>query len=341
MKMKHRVILGTVLLTILVLGNCAQQQNVQVVEIEYFDQKPPGMEAMLFAPGIISTNLHDDGAPIFTPDGKEIYFRIAAEPQSFIAFMRHENGSWSDPEMAPFVGQYSIGRMGISPDGQRLYFSSNRPLLGDGEPKGDFDLWYVERERNSWGEPQNLGAPINSECDELDVSATADGTLYFHREGSCGDTVPFDVLRSRLVDDQHTEPNNLGDPINTSSIEVAPFIAPDESFVIFCSFGRSGQGGGDLYVSFRNPNGSWTEPENLGAGVNSRYDEKFASLSPDGKYLFFVSTRPTEADLGWSYSGTPGYAELVSVPESSPAYFGDVYWVDARIIEELRPEHLR
>jgi hypothetical protein len=100
-----------------------------------------------------------------------------------------------------------------------------------------------------------------------------------------------DLYRSRLVNGRYQEPENLGDAINTQFDEFEPYIAPDESFLIFMAGGRpDGLGGFDLFISY-NRNGKWTKARNLGAPINSVADELSPKITPDGKYFFWASTR--------------------------------------------------
>jgi hypothetical protein len=91
----------------------------------------------------------------------------------------------------------------VSPDGARLFFISKRP------PEDDFDIWVVERSGNGWGEPRNLGAPVNTEGDELCPSAASDGTLYFSSCGRTDSRGRCDLYRARFRDGQYLEPENL------------------------------------------------------------------------------------------------------------------------------------
>ncbi len=297
----------------------------------YLGQPQPGLEPLLFAPGVVSTGLHEDGGLVFTPDGDELFIRIAEAPFGIIARMKRLEDHWQPPEVAPFSGRYYEGRLTISPSGDRLYFSSPMPLSGTGPPK-DKDIWYVEREPSGWGTPKNLGPPINSDADEIDFSFAANGTIYFNREGP---DVPFDLYRAELLDGKYAEPLPLGPPVNSEHVEVAPTIAPDESFLVFTSAGRPDQIGSlDLYVTFRDAGGGWTEPVNLGEPVNSPDSDKLSTLSPDGRFLFFVSRRWTEP--GWSK--TPqSFAQMLKRYDSPGNGKGDVYWVSTEVIERLRP----
>lgn len=323
------------------LGCCTPDQSTPPPDGLILGQTPPGLVAEIFAPDLLSTDLHEDGAPWFSPDGNEVYWRIANEPQVTLLRSRLRNGSWSLPEKVPHVEDQETGRMCLTPNGGRLYYSS-RQRIGVGEKQeADFDLWFMERDGDDWGKPRPLGEAVNSPHTESDPSVAANGTLYFHREGAPGEE--YHILRSRMQGGRYLEPVRIRFPDGDDYHETAPFVAPDESFMIFSSFGRPGQLGlGDLYVSFNAGGGRWSVPRELGPGVNSRYDEKFASLSPDGKYLFFISTRPRTAQ-GLSVLRGPNYRHLLKIlgfsepPEPKP-HFGDIYWVDARVIRARQPD---
>jgi len=298
----------------------------------YLGQPQPGTEPLLFAPGVVSTGLNEDGGLVFTPSGDELFIRIAESPFGIVARMMRIDDRWQPPQVASFSGRYYEGRLAISPSGDRLYFSSPMPLGGTGPPK-DKDIWYVERQPSGWGRPKNLGPPINSEADEIDFSFAASGTIYFNREGP---DVPFDIYRADLINGRYAEPVPLGPPVNSDHIEVAPTIAPDESYLVFTSGGRPDQIGSlDLYVTFRNAAGGWNEPVNLGEPVNSPDSEKLSTLSPDGRFLFFVSRRSTQPD----WSETPqSYEQMLTRYDSPENGECDIYWVSTEVIERLRPE---
>ncbi|MEW6730209.1 MAG: hypothetical protein AB1489_02615 [Acidobacteriota bacterium] len=241
----------------------------------------------IFAPGMISTP-EDELNAAFSPDGKSLYFSKKAVRKGVIVVSHLVNGKWSSPQVASFSGQYSDFDPYFSIDGTKLFFISNRPLEGN-IPKQDYDIWVIEKTKEGWSTPRNLGAPVNSEKDEFYPAIAADGTLYFStvRQGGKGS---FDIYCSRLVNGKYGEPENLGE-LNSPSSEVDCYIAADQSYLIFASYGRpAGIGDGDLYISF-NQNGVWTKAINLGIGINSAAREYCPIGSPDGKYLFFTSER--------------------------------------------------
>ena len=140
-------------------------------------------------------------------------------------------------------------------------------------------------------------------------SESMEGSIYFSFRRDGGKI--FDIACARMVDGKYLPPEILPQGINTPYYEDGPFIAPDESYLIFESGRPEGiEGSIDLYISFKQKNGSWGTPLNMGPKVNSKYAERFARVSPDGKWLFFGSTR---------YGG-----------------LFDIYWIDASIIEELK-----
>lgn len=309
---------------------CSGESVRCVGDCRYFGQPTPGCSAEIFAPGILSTDRHEDGAPIFSPEQEEVYLRVARTNGFSVLFLEREGNVWSRVRRAPFSDEHNHGRIAISPDGGRIYFSSDRPAPDRGAERSDFDIWYVERDGESWGEPVHLGPEVNTNFDELDMSVATDLTLFFNREGS-GPGMD-DVLRSRYVNGRYEEAIRLGWPLNSDRIEAAPYISPDQDFLIFTSAGRAGSRGDlDLYVSFPGENGSWSEPRNLGDGVNTRFTEKFASLSPDGQFLFFSSNRPRSATELPSDSlvGLRNQVErttFINRPKIRP-HFVDIYWV--------------
>jgi ankyrin repeat protein len=275
----------------------------------YLGQAPPRDVPVMFAPNLVSTERGELNA-VFSPEGREFYFARSDGQRRSILQVLEQGGTWGRPERVAFPGDYGAVDMAFSPDGTRLYFCSNRPLSGTGEAKKDHDIWVVTRTAQGWGEPTTLGDVVNSPADDYYPTFTAAGDLYFssRREGGKGGN---DIYRSRLVDGKFQPPENLGVPVNTERWEFDPFIAPDGSFLLFASSRPGGLGDSDLYISFRGLDGSWSEPRNLGAPVNSIGPDYTPMLTPDGKYLFYTSG-PTGPD--------------------------DIYWVEARVLDRFRPE---
>lgn len=297
----------------------------------HLGQPPPGSSPTLFAPGLVSTSLNERDAAL-SPDGLTFVWSIWSGSFGSIVFTQLESGVWTTPRMAPFSGQYSDLEPSFNPDGTRLFFASNRPREGMGEPK-DYDIWFVELHGGEWGEPQNLGRPVNSEANEFYPSITADGTIYFTAQipGSLGGE---DIFRSQRRATTYDIPENLGPAVNSSREEFNACVSPDESILLFSSFGRDdAQGGGDLYVSFRNADGSWRPAQNVGETINTPALEYCPSISPDGRYLFYSSRTAGRAPY-WQHRRS--FSELRSSLLAPLNGSGDIFWVEMSVIEQLR-----
>jgi Tol biopolymer transport system component len=241
----------------------------------------------IFAPGVISTALPEFSIT-FAPDGREAYFNRAAADRSSFPIYRStlRNGAWTPPELVPFASDGRQPDPFVTPDGRRLYFSSQRPRL-PGAAATDLNLWFVERDGPRWGAPQDVGAPVNGPSNEVFASVTRDGTLYFgsDRDGRNA------IYRAVPEGAGYRAPERLPDVINGTDGASNPLISPDERLLFFVSERGGGLGGSDIYVS-RRTHGEWAAPTNLGAPVNSPFNDFAPALSPDGRTLFFTSERP-------------------------------------------------
>lgn len=330
---KRSICVGILLSLCIVFNRCVQQDDFPVLKGPYLGQKPPGMTPEIFAPGIVSTGMHE-AALVFSPDGKLMSFYIMHLTHRFTAIVLVEqiNGQWMKPQVASFSGKFNESDAFFSYDSQRLFFNSDRPSENNGKA-GNLDIWVVEREKTGWSEPKNLGTVINSEDVDVNPCVTRNGTLYFasNRAGGRGS---HDIYRSGLKNGEYGEPENLGDSINTSNFESSPFVSPDESYIIFNVFAAGeGEIKSGLHISFKNSDGSWRKAVNMGNVINDLEPAMFAFVSYDGRYLFFTSTKVPYLP----YTGEAlTYDEIITMFKSPQNGSGDIYWVDAKIIEELR-----
>lgn len=273
--------------------------------LDYMGQAPPGLEPRIFAKGIISTPARELNS-VFSPGGDLFLFTRRDHSQTYrIMETRYGPAGWSTPAVTPFTREDGGVDPAFSWEGDLVFFGSGRTGT-----LGDADIWAVELSPDgSWGRPRNLGRPVNTAGNENHSSPARDGTLYFHSAGHPG-LGESDIFRAAVSADGYATPVNLGPAVNSEASDFDPFVAPDQSYVVFASTRAGGFGGGDLHVSFRTEDGGWTRAVNLGDVFNTSATEFCPKVTPDGRYLFYTSRFTGE---------------------------GDIYWVDARILDEYRP----
>ena len=308
--MKPTVIfLSLVFLSIPVLTAVSKNGDSPLLKGDYLGQEPPGTSPKLFAPGVISTDA-PEGCLTFSHDGDYAVFRRHWREDTKVFILERKNGEWTRPEIAPFFREgFGLGDFTFAPNEAKLYFTSNRPLDGGDEENESSDLWMVENVDNSWLAPVHLGTSVNSALHDSYPSVANDKTIYFFRRFE-GDEGLSEILYAPFRDGDYSEPMRLEGDINTQWDEWDPAISPDGRILVFCSKRPSGLGKDDLYVSFKDRNGRWSNSTNLGDRVNSPNSENRPFITSDGKYLFFNS------DSGGSR---------------------DIYWIDMEVVRRLDP----
>jgi ankyrin repeat protein len=280
----------------------------------YMGQPRPGREPIPFALDIVASHRFEHCVPAFAPEGDEAFWSSSfivdesGYTRSLLFTSILDEGRWTEPAKVPF-SQFTTGdgEPFFDPGGERLFFLSYRPSPVDSSRAER--IWYVDRTAHGWSEPRMIDGGPNTIEMHWQFSVAANGNIYFG-SGAPGGFGGGDVYMSRFVDGEWQEPENLGPVINTEAGEGSPFIAPDESYLMFTGNGRpDAVGGVDLYISFKDDDGDWTAPVNMGEPVNSRAYEICALVTPDGNQIILNSSRRGN---------------------------DDAYWVDAGIIEELR-----
>lgn len=318
--MKKSVSVGMIVLLLIVF--CGKKKEVI---INYFNQTPPGDIPQRFAPDIVSTANHEHSRLEFSPDGKEVFWSVINLPMAKggekIWHSRYENGEWIKPEMAPFSKNFREGSPAFTPDGTRLFYramSSDEENKSENQMKNPMIYCSVEKNGNTWSQPTRVEDFIQLNRYTMSFQFSQNGNLYFDHGGPNAEKGAWEwaIYCSRFQKGTYLAPEKLGAGINDTGASWTPYIAPDESYLIFSSHGREDSfGAGDLYISFRKKDGSLSIPINMGDKINTPSQERFPSISPDGRYLFFA--RNTEEN------------------------YSDIFWVDAGIIELLRINKLK
>jgi hypothetical protein len=241
-------------------------------------------------------NTSSDEWPVcISADGLEMYISSDSDgdPDLWVIKRASTDDSWGPPEnLGPPINsnENQEASAHISPDGKTLYFDSDRG--------GIWGIWVSKRQTKDapWEAPVNLGPPVNSQYNGGAPCVSADGLeLYFgsYRPGGQGELDIWLATRSS-VEDPWSEPENLS-ILNGAGYEFYMSLSPD-GLVLFLdsdSEHPGGFGGSDAWMSRRiSKNDPWTAPVNLGPPVNSPYNDGNPVVSPDGRMLYFGSSRP-------------------------------------------------
>jgi len=182
----------------------------------------------------------------------------------------------------------------VTADDQEIFYTSKRPSSTGGnlDENAEFyeDIFYAERDSlKNWQHARHISGALNSHHHDAVAGLSADGqTLLIYQNDLYGQG--GDLFISYLKDTIWTDPKKLNDEISKKDTwEPSASLTANEDALYFSSDRPGGFGGLDLYISKRMPNGSYGEPKNLGAAINTSYHEDAPFVSADGKTLYFSS----------------------------------------------------
>ncbi len=289
------------LLALLISVPATAQDEWPEISGPYLGQEPPGMTPEIFAPGLISLDGERELNAVYSPDGRIFMFTRSVNGvlKMFFTYRRNDD-TWQEPRMAPPSKTYpnhGDADMAFSPDGAWVYFISQRPLPGYSLER--YNIWRSRVTPHGLVAPEPLGPHINGPGHELYPLLVADGSMYFSavRDDSIG---ARDSYRAQYSDGEFEEPVNLGPGINGPTDEGDIYVSPDETYIIHVAAERPDSlGGADLYISFRQADGSWGQGVNMGEEINSEEADYCPMVSPDGKYFYYTQGD----DLMWVDAG--------------------------------------
>jgi len=253
---------------------------------DYLGQTPPGNTPVVFAPGIVSVSDRYEYGLSIAPDGKEIFFTCEQPGNGLMRVVKTGN-TWSSPKLAnlrksnawEFEAFYKNS-------GDTLFFTSKTS-----QSSGKDQFYFVVKSGNSWGEAQKLNSPVNDNT-VMWSSFAKNGDLYYANEDD------NNVYVSKCKNGEYF----AGTKMNAG---MHPYPAPDGSFFLY-------DNNGSIFIRFKSSKGEgWNEAISLNNSINTASWEGNASLSPDGKYMFFAR-----------YNDTGGKS--------------DIYWVNTDFIKELK-----
>lgn len=217
----------------------------------------------------------------------------------------------------------------VNDNGRMLLFASRRAKVGQevkpNKPLPHENIFYALRDQDGqWSEPKEMGR-LNTKLHEAPLTFSPDGrNLYLYRDVNNGDI----FVARRTGEGTWAEPTPMPKPINSPFYEPSFSLSPDGRVAIFASDRPDGFGGLDLWISALQPDNTWSPPFNMGAAINTPYDEDAPSISGDGKFLYFSSKGHNSIggfDIFRSQVEGPLWSEPINLGVNVNSPFDDLY----------------
>ena len=266
-------------------------------EASYLGLTPPTTEAIVFAPGVVSKPGSYEYALSIHPAGNRFLFTVECPDEGATVHQsRFENGVWTPPKRVDLSGGARKHEMEafFGADGDRIFFAPYSKGM-------DVRIWTAGVTPDGlFVDARALAGPVADDPSFYPVQGT-DGSLFYTN------LAKRSIWRATIDNGDVTGARDAGLERGGHA-----FPSPDGRFVLVDSASLDSDEQRDIYVSFRNDDGTWGEARPLGPSVNTEYSETCPSLSPDGRYLFFSR-----------------YNE--------PGGVSDIYWISAEVITAAAP----
>lgn len=270
---------------------------------DYFGQPYPDSIPLVFAPDIVSMKGRLEHGISFTPDTREVAFGILNKDDfsGEIFYSKKINEKWIEPMVFEPLKNECAYLPYFSPNGKSLLYTQSKPDTDNVYT----DIWMIEKINDEWVSPKMLKAPLSSTSREANACMTYDGTIYFSSNRNCDgkeNCHTADLFYSKLVDNEYQSVNVISEFISSND-EESVFISPKEEYIIFCRY-TDDETGVDLYISYRDSDNNWMEPQIIDSTINSKDWDRRPFVSIDNKFLFFTRLQIgekglTESDIFW------------------------------------------
>lgn len=233
--------------------------------------------------------------PVLSADGQTMIFtrRVGNQEDFFVA--ERENDQWiSAQPLEALNTPFNEGAQSIAADGRLMVFTFCQSQPGE----GGCNLFYSEKCDGNWSKPQKLENEISTKYWEAQPTLSADGNLLLFASDRPGGQGGIDIWACRRSrSGKWGKPVNLGPAINTPGNDQCPFLHADGRSFYFCSDGRPGMGGNDLYYVRLGEDGQWGDVKNMGYPINTPGNEGTLTVSLDGATAYFAKSPDVVDDL--------------------------------------------
>jgi len=272
--------IGLLLLTAVIGCNATMKMNTE--QKQYLGERPPNNAPVLFKPALIPDKQLAH-AGIFTPDMNEYYYTLsnASFSQFTVMYIRRSGDQWTEPKEAFFNSSYLEHGVHFTEDGQWVYFSSTRPIEQENSAN-NWHIWRSKKEKNGWSKAQWVNIPGMKGKSSSHPSLTRSGRMYFHSYSpDFSDTALFVTEPLKGV---FQKAKKVLFPEDVNQNTFTPFIAPDESYLLF---EKKLDDLIEIYISYLD-NGVWQLPKKLPKSINTK-NLGNPYVTTDGQYLFYAS----------------------------------------------------
>ncbi|WP_394203534.1 hypothetical protein [Shewanella waksmanii] len=288
-----------------IVVNASETKSFPNLQGPWFGQETPGLIAEPFAPATVSIDGRYEFGVSFSQDLTEMYFTtldiiegVDTDPQ--IYYSKVENNIWTKPERANFTKSKMAYELTphASLNENRVYFTGRKP------GSKDSGVWYVIPTKSGFSEAKRYELPYN------------DGRLSDMNQGLNGDLIFTNMSERKMYYAENKNGEFLTPKPMDIEFGIHGYISPNEDYLLVNAPNKDNQDrkDHDIFVYFKEKNGSWSKPLNLGLAVNTHHTESVARITPDGKFLFFGR-----------------YNE--------PSGASNIYWVSTQVIHELKKQY--
>lgn len=286
------------LIFILLLISCKSSTE----STNYFGQTYPDSIPVIFAPDIVSMKGRLEHGISFTPDTRELAFGVLNKDDfsGEIFYSERINEKWTEPVVFEPLKNECVYLPYFSPNGKSLLYTQSRPDTDNVYT----DIWMIEKINDDWVSPKIIQT-LSSTSREANACMTYDGTIYFSSNRNCNgkeNCHTADLFYSKLTDNEHQSVDVISEFVSPND-EESVFISPKEDYIVFCRY-TDNETGVDLYISYRDINDNWIEPQIIDSTINSKDWDRRPFVSIDNKFLFFTRLQIgekglTESDIFW------------------------------------------